>query len=380
MLEAKSQSKSLLAEAENSRKFNDQMPHQVSDIVEGLGNLTVPVRSSMMIGNDVSTSVYNRNLLDHGTVNSISGACTKLSDEKLSPIERSEITKQLQATLMREVRVLGELNSRTQSIADSSSILDAQEVLRSLERVIVVNNSRLSGVDRFRVPYELGGEFLSVRQTLKALPSEPGALVETLLNDFSYSNKDELSEAFRATMVTLAQYRLDYRQRLNVLKCLALTSNDPNVQNLAIKEYFTNLKPEDHVATVAKMIEVDRDGSASLFMPQYREHLSEQFTGQVGNWSGGPETLLNLTQLATLVDNGAKFPEIGSFVCKALYAVGRRPGVTDEVTQVAHQLSGLVAEEYGHESPTYRKYQLDFKLAAPTWWESLKATIKGWTE
>jgi len=380
MLEAKSQSKSLLAEVENSTKFNDQMPHMVSDIVEELGNLTVPVRSSMMIGNDVSTSVYNRNLIDHRTVNSISEACTKLSEEKLSPMERSEITIQLQATLKREVRDLGELQSSTQSIADSSSILDAQEALRSLEAVIVLNNSRLSSVDRFRVPHELGGEFLSVWQTLKALPSEPGALVENLLNDFRYGSKDELSQAFRATMVTLAEYPLDYKQRLNVLKCLALTSKDPNVQNLAIKEYFTNLKPEDHAATVAKMIEVGRDGCASLFMPHYREHLSEQFTGQVGNWSGGSETLLNLTQLATLIDNGAKFPEIGSSVRNALYAVGRRPGVTDEVTQVARQLSSLVAEEYGHASPTYRKYQLDFKLATPTRWESLKATIKGWTE
>jgi hypothetical protein len=381
MLEAKTKAIALLQDAGNSNKFDDQLPHIVSDIVEELGKLTVPLRSSMLIGEGISQSIDNYELVRSTVVTSISDACTQLSEQRLSPMERVEITLQLQEKLGQEIRVLGEFRSSTQNIVDSESLVEAQETLRALERAIVINNSRLGSVDRIRVPYELGGEYLSINSTLKSLPTELRTIVENLLDDdFSRRGEAAVSCDFRAAIETMSEYPLDSKDRQNLLKCIALVSKDLNLQSLAIKEYFRNLLPEDHSIVVERMLAVGKPGNPSLFLSHFQDHLSETFANKGGAWSGTSDTLLTLTNLANLIDRGSKFENIGASVHSAIYAVRKTNGVTEEIAQVAEQLSSLIAQKYGDESSTYRKFLLDFNLVEPTLWENLKSALKGFVE
>lgn len=377
MLEVKSKATALRAEAGSSEKFDDQLPHVVSDIVEQLGNLTVPLRSVTLIGNEVSQSTYNHELVQPRAVTSISDTCTSLSEQKLSPMERTELTLLLQEQLRQEIVALGVMKSSTVSIDDSERLIKAQETLQALGTAIVINNSRLGPIDRIRVPYELGGEFLSVKSTLKSLPSELRALVETLLNDdFSRRGEKAVGDDFRVVAETMSEYPLSPEGRQNLLKCIALTSKDLDLQSLALKEYFKNMGPGERSIVLERMLAVGKPDKPSLFLSHFQEHLKELFANHRGTWQGTSETLADLTHLARLVDIGSRFENIGTSVYHALNAVKGTIGVTDEVDQVSNKLSSLIAQTYGNESVTYRKFQLDFKLVEPNFLDRVQSGFR----
>lgn len=379
MLEAKNKAVAVLEEARCADKFDDQLLHAVSDIVEELGKLTVPVRSTMLIGEEVSQSIYNCELVRPYSITAITAACTKLSELSLSRMERFEISDQLQVILHREARYLDELREGTQNVAESRSLIEAQDTLNTLGRAISMNNFKAEDRNTIRAPYELGGDWIHINALTQSLPRDLQIVVETLLDE-DLSNRSEIiaSSDFQALLDTISEYRLDIEDRQRVLKCIALVCKDSTISDLAIKEYFKNLESEEHRVLVDRMLTEGKTGISSASMYHYERYMSETFTNQLGAWPGNPETLLTLTRLADLLANGSKFENIGASVYSALYAVKGTIGITDEVTQVAKQLSSLVAQEYREAPSTYRKFLLDFKLAEPSPGESFLSALGRW--
>lgn len=372
MFKQRQDSENLIKTIKESTVPNDEVFHKISDIALDLAQLVVPSRSGMLIGMETAPD-SNRAVLDPRSAAAIERMCDKLSDSRLSPMERFELDGALRDQLVR-----GALLLKGSRLGE-----DAKATLGNLATALTFhwfkhNANPLPA--SIREPYELGDKFLHIKKVVAGLPVEPRALTESLLEySDAWNRPEERSAGFEALRGSMKDHKLSHDQELQVLKCLALASGNVNVRYFAIKELFRALNPADRGETIEKILNVSYGhGNRSPFLPHYLEYLSEEVTKHQGAQSGSEALLPILNQLGELARQNIELPKNpGSFVYDALYAVKNEIGVNENITQVAQQLRNLVAQEKGVESSEYRKYVRDFNLEAPTVWESVKDFF-GW--
>ena len=372
MFKQRQDSENLIKTTKESTGPNEEVLHKISDIALDLAQLKVPFRSGMLIGMETAPD-SNRAVFDPRSAAAIERMCNKLSDSRLSPMERFELSDALRIELLGgkswlEGSRLGE---------------DAIATLHNLAMAMNLNEFKHNANPlpaSIREPYELGDKFLHIKKVVAGLPVEPRALTEALLEYSDALNNPKAGpEGFEALRGSMKDHKLSHDQELQVLKCLALASGDLDVRYFAIKELFRALNPADRGETIEKILNVSYGhGNRSPFLPHYLEYLSEEVTKHQGAQSGSEALLPILNQLGELARQNIELPKNpGSFVYDALYAVKNEIGVNENITQVAQQLRKLAAQEKGVESSEYRKYVRDFNLEAPTVWESVKDFF-GW--
>lgn len=370
MFKQRQDSENLIKTIKESKVPHDEVFHKISDIALDLAQLVVPSRSGMLIGMETAPD-SNRAVLDPRSAAAIERMCDKLSDSRLSPMERFELHGALRDQLVR-----GELLLKGSRLGE-----DAEATLGNLAMALTFHWFKHNGNPlpaSIREPYELGDKFLHIKKVVAGLPVEPRALTESLL-ELTDASAEELFVGFEALRGSMKDHKLSHDQELQVLKCLALASGNRHVRYFAIKELFRALNPADRGETIEKILNVSYGhGNRSPFLPHYLEYLSEEVTKHQGAQSGSEALLPILKQLGELARHHIQLPKNpGSFVYDALYAVKNEIGVNENITQVAQQLRNLVAQEKGVESSEYRKYVRDFNLEAPTVWESVKDFF-GW--
>ncbi len=380
MLEQRKNSEQLAKTVEESSKFSEDALHDISSITLDLAQLTVPCRSGMVIGKEAAPD-RNMELLDGHSARLIERMCTKLSDSRLSPMERDQLADGLLTELIRQVSRLESQRPAIDSPISRSALDDAIATLGHLAHAVHINEMKLRHANPspalFREPYELGGTFLHVNRVIHSLPSEPRAITEALFTS-NGQTKESVAEGFKALRDVMEDCKLSDEKRGQVLKCLALAGKSVEVRDFAIKEYLGTLNPAGHDETIQRMLSVGDNGARSLLLPHYLEHLSEEFTKHGGARAGSDVLLPILNRLGQLANQIDKLPEkMSSSVYDALYAIRNEIGVNEKITQVADQLRILVAREKGENSAEFKKYVQDFSPERPTFWGAVKNFLNG---
>lgn len=99
MFKQRQDSENLIKTAKESTGPNEEVLHKISDIALDLAQLKVPFRSGMLIGMETAPD-SNRAVFDPRSAAAIERMCNKLSDSRLSPMERFELSDALRIELL----------------------------------------------------------------------------------------------------------------------------------------------------------------------------------------------------------------------------------------------------------------------------------------